>query len=56
VVIATQALVDIHRDADDLERAAEVLEELLQCIDEPSARTFIRFTLRDIYMELKRPA
>ncbi|UCC29975.1 MAG: hypothetical protein JSU86_17465 [Phycisphaerales bacterium] len=56
VIMATQSVVDIHRDADGLEQAAEVLEELLQRVDEPSARTFIRFTLRDIYMELEQPA
>ena len=56
VIVATHAVVDIHRGADDLEGAAEVLEGLLQRIDEPAARTFIRFTLRDIYMELERPA
>lgn len=56
VIMATHAVVDIHRDAGGLEGAAEVLEGLLQRIDEPATRTFIRFTLRDIYMELEQPA
>jgi len=55
VVMATQAIVEIHLAADDVTGATERLEALLPQIDRCGSRTAIRFALKDLYMEKGEP-
>lgn len=55
VMMATQAIVELHLANDDAEGAAEKLESLLAKVGGEGSRTAIRFALRDIYTELGRP-
>jgi hypothetical protein len=55
VLMATQAVVEIHLAQNDPKRAAETLEELLLRIAGTGSRTAIRFALKDLYMELELP-
>ena len=55
VMMATQAIVELHLTAGDPERAAEVLEQLLNRVDELGSRTAVRFALKDVYAEMDRP-
>ncbi len=55
VMMATQAIVELHVGADDVAGAAERLEGLLDRVDERGSRTAIRFALKDVYVELNQP-
>ena len=55
VVMATQAIVEIHLAADDVAGAIEQLEGLLPRIEKCGSRTAIRFALKDLYMEKGEP-
>jgi hypothetical protein len=54
VMMATQAIVELHLAMDDANGAAHNLEALLEKVDGAGSRTAIRFALRDIYTELGR--
>ncbi len=55
VMMATQAIVEVHLTTDNPERAADVLEQLLDRVDELGSRTAVRFALKDVYAEMGRP-
>ena len=55
VMMATQAIVELHLNTDNPEEAAEVLEQLLHQVDELGSRTAVRFALKDVYAEMGRP-
>ncbi len=55
VVMATQAIVEIHLAQDDPGGAIEQLEGLLPRIEKCGSRTAIRFALKDLYMEKGEP-
>lgn len=55
VVMATQAIVEIHLAQDDVAGAIEQLEGLLPRIEKCGSRTAIRFALKDLYMEKGQP-
>ena len=52
VMMATQAIVELHVMIDEPEAAAHALEKLLQRVDELGTRTAIRFALKDVYAEM----
>jgi hypothetical protein len=52
VMMATQAVVELHLASNDAAGAARKLEELLDCIGGTGNRTAVRFALKDIYVEL----
>ena len=55
VMMATQAIVEIYVGGDEPERAAEILGQLLERVDELGSRTAIRFALKDVYMVMEDP-
>ncbi len=55
VMMATQAIVELHLSRGDPESAAEGLEHLLTRVQDRGTRTALRFALKDIYVELGRP-
>lgn len=56
VMMATQAIVELHLGHEDARGAVEKLENLLTQVEGVGTRTAIRFALRDIYTELGDPA
>ncbi len=55
VMMATQAIVELHVGSGQADLAAKRLEGLLEKIREPGCRTAIRFALKDIYLEMDQP-
>lgn len=55
VMMATQAIVELHLANGDVRGATERLEELLGQVDGVGSRTAIRFALKDLYSELGKP-
>lgn len=55
VMMATQAIVEIHMASGQSDRAVEMLERLLERVEEQGSRTAIRFALRDVFMERGEP-
>lgn len=54
VMMATQAIVELHLGQGDPESAAKRLEDLLTRVEDRGTRTAIRFALKDVYVELDR--
>ena len=52
VMMATQAIVELHLGAGESDRASDILEKLLEEVDELGSRTAIRFALKDVYREM----
>jgi hypothetical protein len=52
VMMATQAVVELHMARDDAKGAVQVLEETLSRIEGVGSRSAIRFALKDLYTEL----
>jgi len=55
VMMATQAIVEIHMASGQPDQAVEMLEGLLERVEEQGSRTAIRFALRDVFMERGEP-
>jgi hypothetical protein len=55
VMMATQAIVEIHMASGRPQQAVEILEGLMERVEALGSRTAIRFALRDIYMETGTP-
>ena len=52
IMMATQAVVELHMARDDAKGAVQVLEETLSRVEETGSRSAIRFALKDLYAEL----
>lgn len=55
VMMATQAIVEIHMASGQPDQAVEMLEGLLERVEEQGSRNAIRFALRDVLMERDEP-